>query len=267
MSPTLTTSAPARRAYCRPTADGAGRARRPAARRPLQLTVIVVCIQGWMPHSNRYVPAGRWSVSVDPGAMNDATVAGGNGMMNSGIGVAPGPNTRLFRNGMNPGPKPATIVNVCSSPPVLVTVSGVPASIVACAGAKRHPPACWLAVSWLTKSPKVTSPSPTHGTGNVAGSHLSLTRIVRPEGGADSAPVVKSKATVRAIPAAPPYLAKRVIGPPDVYAPVRASMTATPERSKRAGNRPDHAARAIRSRPSAQSPRPRRPGPARVGDR
>src|SRR5262249_38881625 len=169
-------------------ADGAGRARRPAARRPLQLTVIVVCIQGWMPHSNRYVPAGRWSVSVDPGAMNDATVAGGNGMMNSGVGGAPGPNTRLFRKGVNPGPKGGTTLKVCSSPPVLVTVSGVPASIVACAGAKRHPPACWLAVSWLTKSPKVTSPSPTHGTGNVAGSHLSLTRIVRPEGGADSAP-------------------------------------------------------------------------------
>src|SRR5262245_35368882 len=121
-----------------------------------------------MPHSNLYVPGGRLSVRVDPGAMNDAAVAGRNGVMNSGIGVVPGPNTRSFRNGTNPGPKAATIVNVCSSPPVLLSVSGVPALIVACAGAKRHPPACWLAVTCLTKSPKVTAPSPTHGTGNVA---------------------------------------------------------------------------------------------------
>src|SRR4029077_12301651 len=107
-------------------------ARRRARSAQIPSTVTVVLIQGWMPHSNRYVPGARLIVNAGaPTGTNDASVAAGNGIVNSGIGSCDCPGkTKALRKGTKPGPNAATIVNVCVSPPVLISVSGVPALIV-----------------------------------------------------------------------------------------------------------------------------------------
>src|SRR3954470_18196936 len=134
------------------------------------------------------------SVRVAPAGMNDAAVAAvKGGPTNSGIGVVPGPKTRLFRPvKANPGPNSATLVNVCVLPPVLTTAKSVPGEIESCPGANLQPPAWLLAVSC---EENVSKPKPSPRTqapgrmaaSNVAVSHLSLMSTVRVAGSANAA--------------------------------------------------------------------------------
>src|SRR6266540_3611275 len=128
-----------------------------------QPTVTVVCIQGWMRHSKRWIPGESGDVvTVSPGETVVAAKAPPGNPAHSGTGVSP---SRALTAAMQPPPKSATSVNVWSSPPRLWAASVPPASRRRCPGAKRQAGARPCARSCATNSENVVVPSFTHVPG------------------------------------------------------------------------------------------------------
>src|SRR5262245_58879242 len=138
-----------------------------------------------MQHMKLCVPGASVTATVLPGSTNTrlAGFSGYSGARISGLnGEIPAGAGTPFNCGMDPPPKAATSVNVCSSPPLLVTRRAFPAPMSRYEGSNRQA-GCPTTVlisgenSSATNSENVVSPGrgkTTHKpAGNVLGSQLS----------------------------------------------------------------------------------------------